>query len=153
MWALSIWQPWAWLIVKGYKPLENRFWRSSYRGPLLIHASKKADELSLAEIARHYGVEIPGAERLSLPRGGIVGRVDMTGCLDRSGAGRAGNVDLSTRPTKDGGRVLTAELDPGLAGWFQGPYAFRFENPVELPFWACRGRQGFFKLDYPGGSV
>ena len=38
--ALSIRQPWAWLIVCGHKPLENRSWPTPYRGPLLIHAAK-----------------------------------------------------------------------------------------------------------------
>ena len=38
--AISIRQPWAWLIVHGWKNIENRMWRTSYRGPVLIHASK-----------------------------------------------------------------------------------------------------------------
>jgi hypothetical protein len=37
--ALTIRQPWAWLIVHGHKDLENRTWCTSYRGPLLIHAA------------------------------------------------------------------------------------------------------------------
>lgn len=37
--ALSIRQPWAWLIANGYKDIENRSWRTNYRGPVLIHAS------------------------------------------------------------------------------------------------------------------
>ena len=38
--ALSIRQPWAWLIVNGFKDVENRNWRTHWRGRLLIHASK-----------------------------------------------------------------------------------------------------------------
>ena len=30
---LSVRQPWAWLIVAGHKDIENRKWRTSYRGP------------------------------------------------------------------------------------------------------------------------
>ena len=30
--ALSIRQPWAWLIVNGYKDIENRDWKTHYRG-------------------------------------------------------------------------------------------------------------------------
>ena len=41
--CISIRQPWAWLIIKGVKPVENRTWSSSYRGPLLIHASLTFD--------------------------------------------------------------------------------------------------------------
>jgi len=41
--ALSIWQPWAWLIANGYKDIENRTWWTKFRGPFLIHASKRMD--------------------------------------------------------------------------------------------------------------
>ena len=32
-------QPWAWLIVNGYKDIENRSWHTNYQGMLLIQAS------------------------------------------------------------------------------------------------------------------
>ena len=32
-------QPWAWLIVHGFKDIENRSWKTRYRGTLLIQAS------------------------------------------------------------------------------------------------------------------
>ncbi len=49
--CLSVQQPWATLLVKAHstlknraiKPVENRDWPSSYRGPLLIHAGKTFD--------------------------------------------------------------------------------------------------------------
>lgn len=41
--ALTVQQPWAWLIVKGYKPIENRTWRTDFRGRLVIHAGKTFD--------------------------------------------------------------------------------------------------------------
>jgi hypothetical protein len=36
--ALSIRQPWAWLIANGHKDIENRSWNTNYRGAFLIHA-------------------------------------------------------------------------------------------------------------------
>src|SRR5690349_14501124 len=39
--ALSIRQPWAWLIVNGHKPVENRSWPTKYTGKLLIHAGQR----------------------------------------------------------------------------------------------------------------
>jgi ASCH domain len=36
--ALSIRQPWAWLILHGGKDVENRVWPTTYRGRLWIHA-------------------------------------------------------------------------------------------------------------------
>ena len=41
--ALSITMPWAWLILKFGKDVENRTWRTDYRGRILIHATKKPD--------------------------------------------------------------------------------------------------------------
>lgn len=43
MMALSVRQPWAWAILHGGKDVENRSWRTAYRGPLLIHAGRRPD--------------------------------------------------------------------------------------------------------------
>jgi len=42
--ALSIKQPWAYLIANGIKDVENRTWQTKYRGWVLIHASAKSDK-------------------------------------------------------------------------------------------------------------
>lgn len=39
--AISLWQPWASLIVIGAKRYETRGWDTSYRGPLVIHAARR----------------------------------------------------------------------------------------------------------------
>ena len=36
--VLTIKNPWAELIVKGYKEYEFRSWKTNYRGKILIHA-------------------------------------------------------------------------------------------------------------------
>ena len=41
--AISLWQPWASLIAAGVKRHETRHWRTSYRGPIAIHAAKTLD--------------------------------------------------------------------------------------------------------------
>jgi hypothetical protein len=38
--ALSLLQPWATLIAIGAKSIETRTWKTPYRGPIAIHASK-----------------------------------------------------------------------------------------------------------------
>ena len=38
--ALSIKQPWLWMIGMGYKTIETRLWSTSYTGDLLLNASK-----------------------------------------------------------------------------------------------------------------
>jgi hypothetical protein len=42
--AITIWQPWAYCIASGMKPIENRYWSTSYRGPLAIHAGRQWDK-------------------------------------------------------------------------------------------------------------
>ena len=43
--AITISQPWAHLIVRGEKRVENRTWPTEHRGPLAIHAGKSLAEL------------------------------------------------------------------------------------------------------------
>lgn len=72
--ALTIFQPYAWLIVAGFKPIENRGWSTTYRGPLIIHAGAKMHDHPIHEIERRYRVKIdPRLLRL----GGVIGEVDL----------------------------------------------------------------------------
>ncbi len=48
--ALSIAQPWAELILRERKPFELRTWKTNYRGPLLIHASRKINRAAMREL-------------------------------------------------------------------------------------------------------
>jgi len=41
--ALTVRPPWAWAVIYGGKDVENRRWRTTFRGPLLIHAGKDPD--------------------------------------------------------------------------------------------------------------
>lgn len=76
--CLSIRQPWASLIVAGHKDIENRSWATPYRGPLLIHASSKAD---LDADTRGIWAR---DEITALPRGGIIGVVYLRDCVTAS---------------------------------------------------------------------
>jgi hypothetical protein len=42
--ALSLKQPYAWLIANGYLLVDDRTWGTGYRGAMLIHASKSIYE-------------------------------------------------------------------------------------------------------------
>lgn len=75
--ALSVRQPYAWLIVNGIKDIENRTWRTGYRGPVLIHASKNYPKREHADDAvdfRLHGFPVErdamvgGIAQLSKPR-------------------------------------------------------------------------------------
>jgi hypothetical protein len=71
MLALSVRQPWAWLIIHGGKNVENRTWRTEHRGPLLIHAAKTRD-------TGYVPVGVPD----ELLTGGIVGVVELVDVVD-----------------------------------------------------------------------
>jgi hypothetical protein len=76
--AISIQQPWAWLIVHGWKDVENRTRRARYRGPLLIHAGKKFDHEAVRWVREQFPeITLPSA----FERGGIVGRVEVVDCV------------------------------------------------------------------------
>jgi hypothetical protein len=78
--VLSVRQPWAHLIVAGIKTIENRTWTTRYRGPLLIHASKRWYDEPVAEIEQRHAITIPR----DLPVGGIVGVVDLVDVITTS---------------------------------------------------------------------
>lgn len=50
--ALTICQPFAHLIARGVKRVENRTWSTSYRGPLAIHAGKSMAWTNQATVDR-----------------------------------------------------------------------------------------------------
>ncbi|WP_285647115.1 AAA family ATPase [Lentzea sp. NBRC 102530] len=64
--ALSVRRPWAHLVAAGHKPIENRTWSTSYRGPVAIHAgqrweaagTKLAADLGLAGFADAAGCPV-----------------------------------------------------------------------------------------------
>jgi len=66
--ALTICQPYAELIACGDKPIENRRWPTSYRGPLLIHAGKSREWMD------------PDDER-EYVFGAFVASADLVACL------------------------------------------------------------------------
>jgi hypothetical protein len=79
--VLSVRQPWAWLIVQGYKDIENRTWSTTYRGRLLIHASSKKPSLDLLlQVKRDFKLNLPECFDL----GGIVGFADVVDCVTSS---------------------------------------------------------------------
>ena len=119
--ALSIRQPWAWLIVHGYKDMENRDWRIYQRGKILVHASKGCTRreyeaaVAFAQLLLPAGVVIPCLE--DLPRGGICGSVEIADC-----------VSCSESP------------------WFVGEYAAVLRNSEPMEFRPMSGQLGLFDV-------
>jgi hypothetical protein len=76
--ALTVKNPWAWAIINAGKDIENRSWRTLYRGPLAIHAA--ASPRTDAQLPR--GVPRPDPE--DLVDAAILGVVDLIDVVERS---------------------------------------------------------------------
>jgi hypothetical protein len=57
--ALTLWQPWAWLVASGHKDIENRPRTTSHRGPFLVHAGKTNDVESAKRVVYEFELELP----------------------------------------------------------------------------------------------
>ena len=118
--ALSIRQPWAWLIVNGHKDIENRTWRTRERGTILVHASQGMTAQEYADVRsflflRAMDIDLPYRE--DLERGGIVGQVDIVDCVAQSAS-----------------------------PWYMGAVGFVLANAKPLPFRPLKGALGFFEV-------
>jgi hypothetical protein len=117
---ISIRQPWASLIVTGVKDVENRTWSTRYRGPILIHASQRADSIASDELERRFGEGPPPGPRL----GGVVGIAEIVDCVQyHQSKWYAG-----------------AYVDRH--GERKNHWALVLENARTLPFVACKGQLG-----------
>lgn len=79
--ALSIKQPWAWLIVNGYKDIENRTWKTKFRGEFLVHAGKQIDKIAY-DFYSEVILELPDPKAIEL--GGIVGKAEIVDVVSES---------------------------------------------------------------------
>jgi hypothetical protein len=126
--TLSIRQPWAWLVANGHKDIENRTWPTSYRGPLLIHASKGMTRAEWDDVWGFVfcGFGIPAELSSMLPkhdqldRGGIIGIADLFDCVPPSRAESPWHIE--------------------------GNYGFALRNARPLPFIPYKGQLGIFDV-------
>ena len=122
--ALSIRQPWAWAILHAGKDIENRSWKTRFRGEFYIHASKGMTRHEYESFkTQYYAIKPmclhePVPQLHDLDRGGIVGIATLIDC-----------VEASDRP------------------WFFGKYGWVLENVRPVPFIPCKGALGFFTPD------
>ena len=74
--ALGVRQPWCELILRGRKTLEIRSRSTDVRGPIYVYAAKKFSDLpELDDVLTAEDVDLN-----VLPRGGVVGTVEIVGC-------------------------------------------------------------------------
>jgi len=113
--VLVVRQPWAWLIVNGYKDIENRSWGTRFRGLLIIQASAARHPQWRLDAIRLWvgkrGVELPA----NFDQGGIVGCGQLVDCVTKSAS-----------------------------KWFEGPVGWVLAKPRRLPFIRLKGKLGLF---------
>jgi hypothetical protein len=118
--ALSLRPQWAWLVVNGFKDIENRGWYTNVRGRVLVHASSKsvtkADYEEFVGICRYRRIKkFPKPEEFK--KGGLVGSVEIVDCVGSS-------------------RFY----------WFTSPYGFVLRNARTTKFRPMKGRLGFIEV-------
>jgi hypothetical protein len=119
--ALSVRQPWAWAIIYAGKDIENRSWQAvnhglRQRGRIAIHAAKsmtREEYEEASDFMNSIHIACPGAA--DLPRGGIIGSVDV--------------VDVVTDSDSD---------------WFFGPRGLVLRDPKPCDFISAIGARGYF---------
>lgn len=121
--ALTVCQPWAWMIVHGPKRYENRTWYTRYRGPLLIHAGKSRrwllDDYEL-DLYRSEGIAIP--HNNDLVYGALIGKCTLAGCYPYN--------------------------DVKGQDWALGPWCWKLADvrPLDEPVPSYRGAPGLFEV-------
>jgi hypothetical protein len=80
--ALSIRQPWAWLICAGFKDVENRTWPTNFRGRIYIHAGQRFDSDGFQWLRINRPKALPEVQFCAL--GAIIGEVDIVDCVRAS---------------------------------------------------------------------
>jgi hypothetical protein len=116
MLAISIRQPFAWLIVRGFKNIENRTRRTNFRGEILVHASGfRPKEIVWKSFQAAFGtglfgeIKLPDMDKVDF--GGIVGKTEIVDCISKSNS-----------------------------QWFEGPYGYVLRKSKPLPFIPCKGQ-------------
>ena len=139
--AVTIWQPWATLILCGIKLYETRSWPTDYRGPLVITAAKRweDDQAQLLEpiaqmIETHRPAFLHDMSRaqkelwfasIEDTLGRALGVVNLTDCKRMQCSG-------------DQLENYLGNFGPGRFGWkCETPTAF--DSPLQ-----CTGKQGLW---------
>ena len=132
--CISMHQPWASLMVMGFKRFEGRAWTTKYRGPLWVHAtSKKPDPDTIdfleEQYREHYalvGEDMPPFPQRYLTSV-VIGRVDLVDVL---------TLDQYNDTVPEVLREKTTE-----------PYQFVLRNPMylELPL-RMAGQPNIYKM-------
>ena len=135
--AISLWQPWASLVVEGFKQYETRSWATNYRGLLAVHATKtypsEAREI-MVDLIDDYEIVSQRFQGATLPTGAVLGIVRLVSCHPMYPEFIARQVDM----------------EEAMGDWREGRHAWRLEvverfaEPIP-----AKGAQGFWNWEDP----
>ena len=134
--ALTVCQPWAWAIVDGRKSVENRTWRTDYRGPLAIHAGLSRAHLDAME-------SYPDLSRWDdddLVFGAIIGVVELVDCVRVAPPWPIERFPAAEQPELRRTWPRGEVPDP----WATGPWCWLLERPRAITPIPCRGALGLW---------
>jgi hypothetical protein len=127
--ALSLKQPYAWLIANGYLLVDDRTWSTGYRGAMLIHASKGIYEEYYDYLVENTNIPLPSKDKLGY--GGVVGIAKLVIC------GRPDEIPST----------LTRDKRSHFSGVPRDGFGFLFEHAKPLDLMPCPGKLGIFEID------
>ena len=129
--CISLWQPWASLIMTGAKTYETRSWETSYRGPLVICAAKRrvARELAAYLEDEEFKKGLAGKTVGDLPFGCALCVVELAACIPTE------EIHWQEIRNERG----FGDYSPGRFGWKLEKLR-SFKAPIPIV-----GRQGLFK--------
>jgi hypothetical protein len=91
--AISIKQPYAGVVAAGIKDVENRVWKTNFRGRVLIHTGiamvkgtfgeqfSQDQRTELVHIALNYGIKLAP---ITKTKSAIIGSVEIVDCIQNS---------------------------------------------------------------------
>ena len=123
--VLTIRQPWASLIINGYKKYEFRSWKTNYRGKLLIHAGTGTDKNMISRFNDY---------NLDYTNGAIIGECELVDCIlvDKEFSNELRMIDSNVYADSN----------------YKEKYAWKLENIIKYdePIY-CKGQLGLWNYD------
>lgn len=126
--VITIKQPFATLIAKGYKEYEFRTWKTKYKGEILIHAGKGIDKKAMDKF-KYLNLEYPS--------GCIIAKATITDCIP---------IDNEARKMLKEKDVILYSSTIKHTEW--DGYGFKLENVVEIEPILVNGKLSLW--DYEG---
>ncbi len=145
--VITLQDPWASLVRLNEKHIETRSWSTRYRGPLLIHASKKSDVKNL-----NLALKEPFYSALKPPNtiyysGCIIAKCNLAGCIeiiDEDGLFHPARAYLMNGSTVEGKEYCFGDYTPGRFAWILEDI-----EPLEKPI-PAKGQLGLWEFDLEG---